>query len=172
MPVLYNMYVYAKSYQTNPVGMVAPEDWKLDCHALLLVGWDDDIGCWQMQNSQFSRAEDKKLVPYMYNGGQDFWTVADYVAPVIITPPEPPTPPIPPEPPKPPAVPEFTGFEWGYDAKKKKLTIKITDKKNYDYTIRPDNKKTKATKFSMSKVTAPWQFVVYAKDGRKTIIKK
>ena len=107
----------------------------------------------------------------MYNGGQDFWTVADYIAPVIITPPDPPVtpdppePPTPPEPPKPPVVPEFTGFEWEYNIKKKKLTIKITDKKNYDYTIRPDSKKTKAIKFSMSKVATPWQFVVYAKDG-------
>ena len=96
----------------------------------------------------------------------DFWLLTDYIAPkppVIIDPPPPP--PITPEPKL------FTGFKWSYNAKAKKLTIKITDINGYDYTVRVNGKKTKSKSFSDTKVLPGMTAVVYGKDGSKGIIK-
>lgn len=146
-------------------------DKPLGPHGMRLFGWTDNR--WVVQNSWGSSWGDKGIcyVPFEDIVSQHFIGITDYIAPIppVVVDPPVPDEPDPPEPPKPPEI--FTGFEWKYDAKKKKVSIHIKDKKNYDYTIRPDGKKTKATGFSVSKVTSPWQFTVYAKDGRKAIVK-
>ena len=123
-------------------------------------------------NSQGEKWGDRGdcYIRWDYPQWMDVWAIEDYVAPVVIQPP-PPKPPDPPPPPKPPEEKSFTGFQWTYNAKAKRLTIKIIDVKGYDYTIRTNGKKTKSKSFSDTKVSPGMIATIYGKDGSRGIIK-
>lgn len=177
MPVVVAMDIYQESFYNcgkrggKVTTVTGAGDTCLGNHAMCIEGWNE-YG-WIVANSWGDKWGDGTgdcFVPYNYDSYMEFWTIVDYVEP-IVPPIEPPIPPIPPEPPKPPELLPFTGFTWKYDAKKKKLTIKITDKNNYDYTIKPNGMKTKSKGFVLSKVNSPFIATIMAKDGRKGIIK-
>lgn len=185
LSIIFVMDVYEQSFQMNDgKGNIKIADIynekPLGPHGMRLYGWRED-GYWKVQNSWGANWGAKGIcyVPFANITSQHFIGITDYIAPVVppVIPPDPPVEPDKPDPPpvdppKPPVViPEFKGFTWKYDAKKKKLTIHITDKKGYDCTIKPDGKKTKSLGFSISKLVAPFTFTVYGKDKSKTVVK-
>lgn len=61
--------------------MPGPDETLLGGHAVLVVGWDDNRGCWEVRNSWGSRWGDRGYfwMPYQYlldrNLSGDFWTI-------------------------------------------------------------------------------------------------
>ena len=174
MPVLFAMDVYQDSFAVKADGVVLPlakGDICFGTHAMLIYGWQGNYMLVKNSYGEKWGLNGDCLVPWNYTGWMDFWLLTDYIAPVIITPPPPPKPPDPPVPPKPPEEKPFTGFQWAYNAKAKRLTIKIIDVKGYDYTIRTNGKKTKSKSFSDTKVIPGMTATIYGKDDSKAIIK-
>jgi len=169
MPVLFAMDVYKNSFNVGSDGIVkipTKDDACFGTHAMLVYGWQENYMLAKNSYGDKWGLNGDCFVPWVYPQWMDFWLLTDYIAPkppVIIDPPPPP--PITPEPKL------FTGFKWSYNAKAKKLTIKITDINGYDYTVRVNGKKTKSKSFSDTKVLPGMTAVVYGKDGSKGIIK-
>lgn len=172
MPVLFAMDVYRNSFNVGSDGIVkipTKDDACFGTHAMLIYGWQGNYMLAKNSYGEKWGLSGDCLIPWNYPQWMDFWLLTDYIAPIIVDPPIIIDPPIPDKPTPPDIL--FTGVKWSYNSKSKKLSIKITNTKNYGYTIRTNGKKTTAKSFTDTKVIPGMTATIYGKDGSKAIIK-